>query len=118
MATQTHPSTRFVVVPTAALTPAEKAVEVLAKVPAPPAEVLAKKLTDLDDKARLPIQLYRQARLETARALRTAGRFSDADKTLAEALGTQEKPGWAAGAAGFLVVGLQRAGDVVMNHEP
>jgi hypothetical protein len=29
VATQTHPSTRFVVVPTAALTPAEKAVEVL-----------------------------------------------------------------------------------------
>lgn len=79
----------------------DKAVEVLAKVPAPPAEDLAKKPADLDDKARPPVLLYRLARLETARALRTAGRFADADKALAEAMGTQDRPGWAAGDAAF-----------------
>ncbi len=79
----------------------EKAIEVLAKVPAPPAADLAKKPADLDDKARPPVLLYRQARLETARALRTAGRFADADKALAEAMGTRDQPGWAAGDPAF-----------------
>ncbi|HET6575556.1 MAG TPA: hypothetical protein VFG68_18275 [Fimbriiglobus sp.] len=74
----------------------DKAVEVLAKVPAPSAEDLAKKPADLDDTKRPPVLLYRQARLETVRALRTAGRFTDADQALAEAMGTKEKPGWAA----------------------
>lgn len=79
----------------------DRAVEVLAKVPAPPAEDLAKKPADLDDAARPAVLLYRQARLETVRALRTAGRFADADKALAEATGTKEKPGWAAGDPAF-----------------
>ena len=79
----------------------DKAAEVLAKVPAPPAEDLAKKLADLDDKARPAVLVYRQSRLETARALRAAGRFSDADKALTEVMGTKEKPGWAAGDPAF-----------------
>jgi hypothetical protein len=79
----------------------DRAVEVLAKVPAPPAEDLAKKPADLDDKARSAVLLYRQARLETVRALRTAGRFGDADKALAEVMGTRDRPGWAADDAAF-----------------
>ena len=79
----------------------DKAVEVLAKVPAPPAEDLAKKPADLDDKHRPPVLLYRQARLETVRALRTAGRFADADQALAEVMGTKDRPGWAAGDPAF-----------------
>ncbi len=80
---------------------ADRAAEVLAKVPAPPAADLARRPADLDEKARPAVQLYRQARLETARAYRVAGRFDDADKALKEAMGTKEKPGWAAGAPDF-----------------
>jgi hypothetical protein len=79
----------------------DRAVEVLAKVPAPPAEDLAKKPAELDEKARSAVLLYRQARLETVRALRTAGRFGDADKSLAEVMGTKDRPGWAADDAAF-----------------
>jgi hypothetical protein len=77
----------------------ERAEEVLNKIPAPPADHLAKRAADLDDKARPAVAQYRRARLELAATYRLAGRFDDADKVLAEQLGTKEKPGWAAGSA-------------------
>jgi hypothetical protein len=79
----------------------DRAVEMLAKVPAPPADDLSRRPSDLDEKARPAVQLYRQARLETARAHRLAGRFDDADRVLTEAMGTAENPGWAATSPDF-----------------
>ena len=78
----------------------DKAVEFLNKVPAP-AEGLDKPLGELDDAKRLPVVRYRNARLELARSYRQAKKFADADKVLADALGTKDKKGWGANDLNF-----------------
>jgi hypothetical protein len=78
----------------------DKAVEFLNKVPAP-AEGLDKPLGELDEAKRLPVVRYRNARLELARSYRAARKFADADKILADALGTKDKKGWGANDLNF-----------------
>jgi hypothetical protein len=79
----------------------DKAVAVLQKIPTPAAAELAKKPADLDEKNRMPVLVYRGSRLELAQTYRRAKKFDDAAKTLREAMGTKEKPGWAAKAIDF-----------------
>jgi hypothetical protein len=81
----------------------DKAIDLLKKVPAPPAADLRKKLTDLDETSRPPVTRYRVGTLELIRSYRLAKKFTEADKLLQEALGTRDfkdkakdKPGWAA----------------------
>jgi hypothetical protein len=79
----------------------DKAVAVLQKIPTPAAAELAKKPADLDEKNRMPVLVYRGSRLELAQTYRLAKKFDDAAKTLQEAMGTKDKPGWAATAIDF-----------------
>ena len=79
-----------------ALDRGEKAVELLKKVPQAP-DLLAQKFDALDDKQKATTTLDKLARLELARAHRQAGQFAEADAILTAAVGTKEKPGWAAG---------------------
>lgn len=78
----------------------DKAVELLNKVPAP-AEGLDKPLGELDEAKRLPVVRYRNARLELARSYRAAKKYADAEKVLADALGTKDKKGWGANDLNF-----------------
>ena len=48
-----------------------------------------------DDEARFAANRYRRAALDTARAHRLGKKFPDAEKHLAEVMGTKDKPGWA-----------------------
>ncbi|HYH69476.1 MAG TPA: hypothetical protein VD866_32575, partial [Urbifossiella sp.] len=48
-----------------------------------------------DDEARFAANRYRRAMLDTARAQRLGKKFPEAEKHLAEAMGTKDKPGWA-----------------------
>jgi hypothetical protein len=74
-----------------------RAVELLSAIPKVPAGLLAVKFDDLDDNQRPVVTLDKLARLELVRAYRQAGRLADAEAVLADAVGTPEKPGWAAG---------------------
>lgn len=79
----------------------EKALEVLAKVPAVDAETLKAlaenkvKTQDLDADKRDAVFAYQIAQIEQARAYRASKQFDKADELLKAALGTAEKPGWA-----------------------
>lgn len=73
-----------------------RAVEVLRSVPAADTGDLAKRGDQLDDNQRSAVAADRLAKLELLRTYRQAGQFAEADAVLAEALGSKDKPGWAA----------------------
>jgi tetratricopeptide (TPR) repeat protein len=68
----------------------DEAAAALAKVPRP-----ANVAMPADDAARIVASQYRRAALDTARAKRMGKKYDEADKLLAEAMGTKEKQGWA-----------------------
>jgi hypothetical protein len=73
-----------------------KAIAVLAKVLAPPAEDLRKRPADIaDEAARDKVTAYQIARLELARAYRGAKQLDKAGDVLKDALGDAKAPGWA-----------------------
>lgn len=88
----------------------DKAIEMLTKIPDPGADAMKKKSDELDkaDQGKKPeealkpkVSLYRRAQLELARTYRMAKKYTEADALLKEALGTKEKPGWAATSPDF-----------------
>ena len=76
----------------------ERAVPILEKVP-PPAkpELLNEKNPNTipDEADRLSVVFYRGAQLELAQAYREAGMVAESERLLADAMGTDENPGWA-----------------------
>lgn len=85
----------------------DKAIEVLQQVQAPPAVELKKNARDVAAEFRVPVLLYRGARLELARTYRLAKKFDEADKILKDAIGTKDRltpmgtEGWAFNAPDF-----------------
>lgn len=82
----------------------DKAAELLVRVHDPGEELLRKPVKDLTNEQRLPVLLYRGARLELARAHRLGKQFDDAGAVLKAAMGEKEpkeKRGWAATAPDF-----------------
>jgi hypothetical protein len=69
----------------------EKAVNALKTIPRPATLTPAAG----DDEARFAANRYRRATLDTARAQRLGKKFPEAEKVLAEAMGTKDKQGWA-----------------------
>jgi hypothetical protein len=81
----------------------DKAVAALQKVPAPADKAALAKPNDIKNNADLKKQVleYRRAALELSRAYRLGGKFAEADALLADAMGTQEKQGWAFSSVDF-----------------
>ena len=82
----------------------DKAVDALKKVPAPAKrEQLFLKPNDpaLEAADKKSVNEYRRAALELLRAYRQSNKFGEADAILADAIGTTEKPGWAANSVDF-----------------
>lgn len=73
----------------------DKALEVLAKVPAVDAETLKKPLSDLDADKRDAVIAYQVAQIEQVRAYRLTKQYDKADELLAPAVGPDGKGGWA-----------------------
>ncbi len=63
----------------------DKSVEVLQKIPAPPAE------TPEEDRA---VKIYREAQIQTIRAQRLAKKFEDANAAMKVIMGDKDKVGW------------------------
>jgi tetratricopeptide (TPR) repeat protein len=68
----------------------DEAAAALAKVPRP-----ANIAMPADEAARVMASQYRRAALDTARAKRMGKKYDEAEKLIAEAMGTKEKQGWA-----------------------
>lgn len=81
----------------------DKAVEALKKVPAPAKREQLFKPNDptLEAADKKSVNEYRRAALELLRAYRQSNKFGEADAILADAIGTVEKPGWAANSFDF-----------------
>ena len=82
----------------------DQAAQILEKVPAPAnRELLNEKnpnaITNNDD--RLSVIFYRGAQLELARTYRLSGKIQEAEKVLQDAMGDDNKPGWAKTAPDF-----------------
>jgi hypothetical protein len=82
----------------------DRAIETLKKVPPPANHADLFKPNEIADAAaKRTVLEYRRAALELLRAYRQANKYAEADAIIADAMGTPEKPGWAANSLDFRV---------------